>query len=81
MEKKPKLITIAEAAQITSMSAGWWRAAINGRKPMPPVRVHRMGGAIRLHLADLLAWIDGAPLPAPKRKRGRPRKKPPAKDN
>jgi predicted DNA-binding transcriptional regulator AlpA len=76
-----KLITIEETAKLTSMSQAWWRAAINGRKPMPPVRVRRMGGAIRLHLADLLAWIDGDPSPAPKRKRGRPRKKPPVRDD
>ncbi len=69
-----KLITISQAAAMTNMSQGWWRAAVAGRKPMPPVRVIRIGTAVRLHLGDLLAWIDNGEVVRQSRKRGRPRK-------
>ncbi|BCO09238.1 hypothetical protein GF1_16140 [Desulfolithobacter dissulfuricans] len=52
------LITVDEAARITGMSASWWRAAVIGRKPMPPVRVIRFGKSVRLHLGDLLRYIE-----------------------
>jgi predicted DNA-binding transcriptional regulator AlpA len=70
------LITLAEAAHVTGMSEQWWRHAIAGRKQMPPIRVVRIGGAVRLHRQDLLDWINGEEMPtAPQpRKRGRPRK-------
>jgi len=57
---QPKLISVKEAAAMTGMSQQWWRSAIAGRKPMPPVRVVRMGKSIRLHLDDLEAWINQA---------------------
>jgi len=53
-----KLISIREAAEITGMSVHWWRGALAGRRAMPPVRVIRIGRAIRLHLDDLEAWIN-----------------------
>ena len=56
--KNQKLVTVAEAAELTAMSEQWWRGAIAGRRPMPPVRVVRMGKSIRLHLDDLEAWIN-----------------------
>lgn len=58
--KNQKLVTVAEAAELTAMSEQWWRGAIAGRRPMPPVRVVRMGKSIRLHLDDLEAWINQA---------------------
>jgi predicted DNA-binding transcriptional regulator AlpA len=73
-EHEAKLISTKEAAALTGMSQGWWRDAVNGRKPMPPVRVVRFGGAVRLHLGDLLRYIEkGTPI-QPRRRRGRPRK-------
>ena len=86
-QMKPKLISIDQAAELTNMSPSWWRAAVQGRKPLPPVRVVRIGGAIRLHLGDLLAFIDGESSESSpsatkrKRKRGRPQKKPPQNGN
>lgn len=56
--KNQKLVTVAEAAELTAMSEQWWRGALAGRRPMPPVRVVRIGRAIRLHLGDLEAWIN-----------------------
>jgi len=72
---KKQLVTINEAAQLTGMSSSWWRHAVGGRKIMPPVRVVRVGAAVRLHLGDLLSWINGALAVAPPRRRpGRPTK-------
>ncbi len=72
--QQKQLISVHEAAQLTGMSSTWWRAAIAGRKPMPPVRVVRFGGAVRLHLDDLLRYIEkGSPIQS-RRRRGRPRK-------
>ncbi len=69
------LVTVQEAAEMTSMSIGWWRGALAGRKPMPPVRVIRIGRVVRLHYGDLVAWIDGGTAPAPTTRRpGRPTK-------
>lgn len=53
-----KLISIKDTAAMTGMSQQWWRDALAGRRPMPPVRVVRIGRAIRLHLDDLEAWIN-----------------------
>jgi predicted DNA-binding transcriptional regulator AlpA len=53
-----KLISIKDAAAMTGMSQQWWRGALAGHRPMPPVRVVRIGRAIRLHLDDLEAWIN-----------------------
>ncbi len=53
-----KLVTVAEAAELTAMSEQWWRGALAGRRPMPPVRVVRIGRAIRLHLEDIEVWIN-----------------------
>jgi len=74
MEKQ--LVTISEAAQLTGMSSSWWRHAVAGRKPMPPVRVIRVGAAVRLHLGDILAWINGGIISAIPihRRPGRPTK-------
>lgn len=73
MEKQ--LVTINEAAQLTGMSSSWWRHAVAGRKPMPPVKVIRLGASVRLHLGDLLNWINGDLTMAPPRRRpGRPKK-------
>lgn len=69
------LVTVQEAAEMTSMSIGWWRGALAGRKPMPPVRIIRIGRVVRLHYGDLVAWIDGGTAPAPATRRpGRPTK-------
>jgi len=56
---KKQLITVEQAAEIASMSIAWWRQALAGKKPMPPIRVIRIGKAVRLHLGDLLNWIEG----------------------
>ena len=74
MEKQ--LVTISEAAQLTGMSSSWWRHAVAGRKPMPPIRVIRVGAAVRLHLGDLLTWINGGIYSARSthRRPGRPTK-------
>lgn len=73
MEKQ--LVTIGEAAQLTGMSSSWWRHAVAGRKPMPPIRVIRVGAAVRLHLGDLLTWINGGISAIPTHRRpGRPTK-------
>lgn len=71
-----QLITMSEAAKMTGVSASWWRHAIAGRKTMPPVRVIRLGGAVRLHLQDLIDWIncEGCITPVQHKRRGRPRK-------
>ncbi|WP_371877460.1 helix-turn-helix domain-containing protein [Thiovibrio frasassiensis] len=53
-----KLISVKDAAAMTGMSQQWWRGALAGRRPMPPVRVVRIGRAIRLHLDDLEVWIN-----------------------
>ncbi len=73
---KKQLITVDQAAEITSMSVAWWRQALAGNKPMPPVRVIRIGKAVRLHLGDLLSWIDkgGKMIDPPRRGPSRPRK-------
>jgi hypothetical protein len=55
---RKQLITVEQAAEITSMSIAWWRQALAGKKPMPPIRVIRIGKAVRLHLGDLLSWIE-----------------------
>ncbi len=55
---QPKLISVKDTAAMTGMSQQWWRDALAGRRPMPPVRVVRIGRAIRLHLDDLEAWIN-----------------------
>lgn len=69
------LVTVQEAAEMTSMSIGWWRGALAGRKPMPPVRIIRIGRVVRLHYEDLVAWIDGGTAAPPAtRRRGRPTK-------
>jgi len=69
------LVTVQEAAEMTSMSIGWWRGALAGRKPMPPVRIIRIGRVVRLHYKDLVAWIDGGTAAAPATRRpGRPTK-------
>ena len=74
-QQEKHLVTVQEAAEMTSMSIGWWRGALAGRKPMPPVRIVRIGRVVRLHYGDLVAWIDGATAPAPEtRRRGRPTK-------
>lgn len=74
---KKQLITVDQAAEITSMSVAWWRQALAGNKPMPPVRVIRIGKAVRLHLGDLLNWIEkgGKMIDQPRRRPGRPKKK------
>jgi len=72
--QQKQLISVQEAAQLTGMSSTWWRAAIAGRKQLPPVRVVRLGGAIRIHLGDLMRFIEEAPMPKIKRKQGRPKK-------
>lgn len=75
INKKARLVSISEAAVMTGMSEQWWRHAVAGRKPMPPVRVIRLGGAVRIHLDDLLRFVDGeAAAIQPARRRGRPRK-------
>lgn len=71
------LITLGEAARLTGMSEQWWRHAVAGRKPMPPIRILRLGGAVRLHRQDLFNWINGegaVAIQEPPRRRGRPRK-------
>lgn len=55
---QPKLVSVKDTAAITGMSQQWWRDALAGRRPMPPIRVVRIGRAIRLHLDDLEAWIN-----------------------
>jgi len=73
MEKQ--LVTLSEAAQITGTSCSWWRHAVAGRKIMPPIRIVRIGSSVRLHLGDLLNWINGEFTAVPPRRRpGRPTK-------
>ncbi len=79
--QQKRLISVREAAQLTGMSSTWWRAAIAGRKQLPPVRVVRLGGAIRIHLGDLMRFIEEAPMPKVKRKPGRPKKSESIKKN
>ena len=76
MEKQ--LISVKEAAKMTGISESWWRQAVRGKKNMPPVRVRHIGHSIRLHLGDLVRFIeDGGEVFEKKRGPGRPRKKKP----
>ena len=76
MEKQinePILISLSEAARLTGTSTTTWRHWLaSNSNQMPPVRIKRLGRAVRIHYGDLLQWIDeGSTI---KRKRGRPRK-------
>ena len=69
------LITIKEAARLTHTAEGTWRHWLMGQgEGMPPVRVIRLGRAVRIHRQDLLNWIDSGAVVSPRRRRGRPTK-------
>ena len=69
------LLTLAEAAELTSSSVSWWRQAVRGEKKLPQgVVALRQGKIWRISRASLDAWISGAAVAAPARRRGRPTK-------
>jgi len=69
------LITIKETARLTQTAEGTWRHWLMGKgEGMPPVRVIRLGRAVRIHLQDLLDWIESGAVVSPRRRRGRPTK-------
>lgn len=70
------LITIKEAARLTNTAEGTWRHWLMGQgEGMPPVRVIRLGRAVRIHRKDLLDWIEtGAVVPPRPRPHRRPTK-------
>jgi len=68
------LIKIKEAARLTDTAEGTWRHWLMGGEGMPPVRVIRLGRAVRIHLQDLLDWIESGAVVTPRRRRGRPTK-------
>lgn len=68
------LITIKEAAHLTGTAEGTWRHWLMGGEGMPPVRVIRLGRAVRIHRQDLFDWIESGAVVTPRRRRGRPTK-------
>lgn len=70
------LITLKEAARLTHTAEGTWRHWLMGLgEGMPPVRVIRLGRAVRIHRKDLLDWIETGAVVSPKRRGpGRPPK-------
>ena len=75
-EDQSKLLTIKEAAKLTRTAEGTWRHWLMGLgEGMPPVRVIRLGRAVRIHRKDLLDWIETGAVVSPKRRGpGRPPK-------
>ena len=74
-EDQCKLLTIKEAAKLTRTAEGTWRHWLMGLgEGMPPVRVIRLGRAVRIHRQDLLNWIETGAVVSPRRRRGRPTK-------
>ncbi|MFH1019265.1 MAG: hypothetical protein V1782_01435 [Pseudomonadota bacterium] len=73
--EKKMLLTLAEAAALTSSSVSWWRAAARGEKRLPPgVEIRAFGGrSWRVVRASLEAWVAGEQQPVARR-RGRPTK-------
>lgn len=59
-DPRPRLLTLAEAAEVTGFRLSTWRAWILRRK----VPYHRIGRSIRVAESDVVAMIESSRIPA-----------------